>query len=153
MAPTVCPYKTHFLSRLETMSLDLCGFKKPHFARFKIHEDPRARSLTYTYLFSSSYSKEKKLSSKASRILDNYKMECYLYYNGLAVIKRCGFQKSQGEKVVAKKMLMSIILNDHLSLKMMDINIIAAISWSPPSISQLFYPGFFEGCTLFFIFI
>ena len=35
-------------------------------------------------------------------------------------------------------------------IKFIIINIIAAISWPPPLISQLFHPGFFEG-HIFFI--
>ena len=39
--------------------------------------------------------------------------------------------------------------NGCVHLKFISINIIAAISWQPPLISQLFHPGFFKAAPFF----
>jgi len=52
MTPPTGSYKTdpHYLSQLDTTPSDLRVLKTSLHSVFKIHEDPHARSLTYTYM-------------------------------------------------------------------------------------------------------
>ena len=57
--------------------------------------------------------------------------------------------KGGGQKMAAMMLMLKKFNNGCVLLKFISINIIVAISWSPPLISQLFSPRFFKAAPRF----